>query len=57
MPELPEVRDAVRREWLNDRRRQANEKFYEETLKRYAVVVEPPQPAAPASNLAAAKTK
>ncbi len=57
VPELPEVRDAVRREWLNDRRRQANEKFYEEALKRYAVVVEPPQPAAPVSNLAAAKTK
>jgi hypothetical protein len=45
MPELAEVRDAVRREWANTRRLEANEKFYQELLKRYVVTVERPTPA------------
>ncbi len=39
-PALAEVRDAVRRECANARRLAANEKFYQELLKRYAVTIE-----------------
>ena len=45
IPALEEVRDAVRREWTNTRRLEANEKFYHGLLKRYAVTIERPQPA------------
>ncbi|MGR8980825.1 MAG: peptidyl-prolyl cis-trans isomerase [Gammaproteobacteria bacterium] len=40
LPALAEVRKAVRREWDNTRRLQANEKFYEQLLQRYTVTVE-----------------
>jgi PPIC-type PPIASE domain len=40
VPELAEVRDAVRREWANARRLKSNEQFYAELLKRYAVTIE-----------------
>ena len=40
VPALAEVRDAVRREWANARRLEANEKFYQELLKRYVVTIE-----------------
>jgi len=43
VPALSEVRDTVRREWANTRRQEANEKFYQELLKRYAVTVERPE--------------
>jgi hypothetical protein len=46
IPQLDEVRDAVRREWANDYRLEANEQFYQGLLKHYTVTVEPPQPAA-----------
>ena len=45
LPELAEVRDAVLREWANTRRLEANEKFYQELLKRYVVTIERPAPA------------
>ena len=45
VPALAEVRDAVRREWANARRLEANEKFYQELLKRYVVIIERPKPA------------
>jgi hypothetical protein len=44
VPELTEVREAVRREWANTRRLESNEKFYQELLKRYVVTVERPSP-------------
>jgi hypothetical protein len=44
LPELDEVRDAVRREWANDIRLEANTKFYEGLLKRYSVSIEVPPP-------------
>ena len=44
VPELAEVRDAVRREWANTRRLESNEKFYAELLKRYVVSIERPSP-------------
>lgn len=47
VPLLAEVREAVRREWLNTRRLEANERFYQELLKRYTVTVEPLAPAEP----------
>jgi len=43
-PALADVRDAVRREWENARRLEANEKFYHELLKRYTVTIENPKP-------------
>jgi hypothetical protein len=43
-PTLEEIRDAVRREWANARRLEANEKFYQDLLKRYTVTIEGPQP-------------
>ena len=45
VPELAAVRDAVRREWADVRRLEANEKFYQELLKRYVVTIERPKPA------------
>jgi hypothetical protein len=45
LPELAEVRDAVRREWANARRLEGNEKFYQELLKRYTVTIEGQEPA------------
>jgi hypothetical protein len=45
LPPLDDVRNAVRREWANDYRLEANEKFYEGLLKRYIVTVELPRPA------------
>ena len=44
LPALADVRDAVRREWDNARRLEANEKFYQELLKRYTVTIERPEP-------------
>jgi hypothetical protein len=40
LPELAEVRDEVAREWTDARRREGNEQFYQELLKRYAVTIE-----------------
>ena len=39
LPQLAEVHDAVRAEWANARRLDANEKFFEGLLKRYRVTV------------------
>ena len=44
IPTLEEVRGAVRREWANARRLEANDKFYQGLLKRYTVTIERPQP-------------
>jgi hypothetical protein len=54
-PELAEVRDAVRREWTNTRRLESNEKFFENLLKHYEVVVEKIDPAKADQKLANAK--
>jgi hypothetical protein len=40
-PRLEEVRDAVRREWLNARRLESNKKFYDGLRKRYTINIEP----------------
>jgi PPIC-type PPIASE domain len=54
LPALAEVRDAVRREWANARRLESNEKFYQELLKRYTVIIERAEPLA-AKTVAAIK--
>jgi hypothetical protein len=40
VPVFEEVRDAVRREWTNAHRLEANEAFYRSLLARYAVTIE-----------------
>jgi len=42
LPAPADVRDAVRREWDNARRLEANEKFYQNLLKHYTVTIENP---------------
>ncbi len=44
VPALAEVHDAVRREWDEAHRREANNKFYAELLKHYTVTIEKPVP-------------
>ncbi len=39
-PTLAEVRDAVRRDWQQAHRREANERFYRDLSERYTVTVE-----------------
>ena len=55
LPELAEVRDAVRREWTNAHRLESNEKFFQSLLKHYQVVVEKIDPAKAEQKLANAK--
>jgi hypothetical protein len=55
LPELAEVRDAVRREWTNARRLESNEKFFQSLLKHYEVVVEKPDPTEGGQKFANAK--
>lgn len=43
LPELAEVRASVLREWDNARRSEARDKFYQNLLERYSVVIEQPQ--------------
>ena len=43
-PELGQVRDKVRNEWLADQRRKTNDLLYAELRKRYEVVVEGTEP-------------
>jgi hypothetical protein len=41
LPPLAEIRGEVRREWLNFKRTEATDKFYEALLKRYTIRIEP----------------
>ena len=43
LPELAEVREQVRRDYFDARRREATDKFYSALLHRYSVRIEPPQ--------------
>jgi hypothetical protein len=52
LPELAEVREAVRREWANARRLEAHETFVRSLLQRYTVTIEHPQPAGGEKNVA-----
>jgi len=42
LPALDEVRDLVRREWLNDRRKELEKQFYQSLRQNYAVEVRMP---------------
>ena len=50
LPDLASVHDAVRREWENAQRLEANRKYYEDLLKRYTVTIESPEPVKPQEN-------
>jgi hypothetical protein len=41
LPPLADVRDQVRREWLDAKRIEATDRFYEAILRRYTVKIEP----------------
>jgi parvulin-like peptidyl-prolyl isomerase len=41
LPALADVRDQVRREWLDAKRIEATDRFYETLLRRYTVKIEP----------------
>ena len=43
LPALAEVREQVRREYLDAKRREATDKFYKVLLNRYSVRIEPPE--------------
>lgn len=43
LPPLGEVREAVKRDWLNSQRSETNEKLYQALLQRYTVTVEDPR--------------
>ena len=43
VPPLRDVRETVKRDWLNSQRSETNEKFYQALLKRYTVTVEDPR--------------
>jgi hypothetical protein len=43
MPALADVREQVRREWLDAKRSEATDKFYEALLRRYTIRIEPPE--------------
>ena len=45
LPELAGVRDAVSRDWTNERRLELNEKFFQGLLKHYEIVVQKIDPA------------
>ncbi len=47
LPGLDDVREAVRREWTNARRVEANGTFYQSLLQHYVVTIERPQLADP----------
>jgi hypothetical protein len=53
LPPLDEVRDAVRREWANAQRLEADEKFSQRPRERYSVRVEQPEKADGSSAVAA----
>jgi hypothetical protein len=53
LPALADVRDAVRRDWENARRLEANDRFYQELLERYTVTIEGLEPAGKAQKVAA----
>jgi parvulin-like peptidyl-prolyl isomerase len=42
LPPLDAVREAVRREWTNARRLEAERKLYDSLREHYEIVIEPP---------------
>ncbi|MCM3872017.1 MAG: peptidylprolyl isomerase [Pyrinomonadaceae bacterium] len=50
LPALADVRETVKRDWVNAQRSETNEKFYQALLKRYTVSIEDPLLALAKSN-------
>lgn len=50
LPELDEVRDAVRRDWYAERRAESKQQFYDGLRQRYEVTIEMPTPEDSASD-------
>ena len=50
LPALADVRETVKRDWVNAQRSETNEKFYQALLKRYTVTIEDPRLAFAGSN-------
>ena len=42
-PPLREIREAVKRDWVNSQRSETNERLYQALLKRYTVTIEDPR--------------
>lgn len=55
LPVLAEVREAVRRDWSNAKRKEMNERIYQTMVRRYAVSIE--QPKGPAEPKKVAESK
>jgi hypothetical protein len=53
LPRLEQIRAAVEREWSNDRRKAANERFHKALRDRYSIEIRLPDAAPHADNLAA----
>jgi hypothetical protein len=47
VPPLAEVRDAVRQDWVDEKRREITEQYYDDLLARYDVVIEGQSEGAP----------
>lgn len=43
LPSLDQVRERIRRDWENEKRVEANEKFYQALLQRYRIRIEQPE--------------
>jgi parvulin-like peptidyl-prolyl cis-trans isomerase-like protein len=50
LPALADVRETVKRDWMNAQRSETNEKFYQALLRRYTVTIEDPRVAFAGSN-------
>lgn len=55
LPAMEEVRDAIRRNWADTQRLDAQETFYRALLQRYTVTIEKPPAAGDAKNMAEAR--
>jgi hypothetical protein len=55
LPPLADVREAVRREWSNAQRLEADAQFYQALLRRYSVTIETPRAAGRKQNPARAR--
>jgi hypothetical protein len=40
MPDIEDLQDRVLQDWVSDKRREINEKFYASLLSRYEVIIE-----------------
>ena len=52
LPELAQIRSAVAREWSNDRRQEANDRFYQALRAHYSVEIRLPRRSVDGQSLA-----